>query len=198
MIYYFILLLLVCNVISNDKLSEGKKKIIDFRKSPLKFSADEGLYEVDLGLDQDTLKSIRVVAYIDIDNDKDNDIIAVTKNKSFEDIITVIYYDNIINVGTFNKFVQFEDLKFANGIKHVIANDINNDGIIDLIITDLLGVTRFYKGNQKKGENLSFIKLNFETTSNVTMIDLISNLKGFLYSEDKVRKVVSINNDDSM
>lgn len=60
------LLILLSIFIADSINCQANHKIIDFRSNPLGFSANEGLYPVDLNINSND----RVLAYVDFNEDK--------------------------------------------------------------------------------------------------------------------------------
>lgn len=119
-------------------------------------------------------------------------MILAIEDKSGSDLVEKIeFYKYNYELGKFELYPTSE-IKFGNKIvRNVIANDINKDNIIDLIITvadtaEQLSKNKIhvYAGS-KKDNFIQFDEIdNFETESGILLLDINGdNMKRILYHE---------------
>lgn len=121
---YSLIQLLIIN------LSSSRNLIKDFRRSPLGISYEEGIFNIDLGIDDGS----RIVSYIDYDNDKKTDILVLNGKK-----ISIFLYNDLESKFILDEKVTFPliPIEDKHRIYEVIAVDINSDGNVDLVVTSI-------------------------------------------------------------
>ena len=98
---------------------------------------------LDAGLNGENLHGEDIV-YADFDDDGDVDLFVLSKNGDHQ------YFDNI-RQGYFNKIKDTRGIISTNRPGTVIAGDYNNDGAIDLFISDLVGKNNHLYSNNGSG-----------------------------------------------
>ena len=98
---------------------------------------------LDAGLNGENLQGEDIV-YADFDDDGDVDLFVLSKNGGHQ------YFDNI-RQGYFNKIKDTRGIISTNRPGTVIAGDYNNDGAIDLFISDLVGKNNHLYSNNGSG-----------------------------------------------
>jgi len=173
-------------------LNNSSYNIKDFRRNPLGIAHNENIFNVDLGIQDNS----RVFTYLDMNNDKKVDVIVGQLINDME-VLQVYVYN--YNDGIFNKAatVTIKDQKPKEMIFDVISVDLNNDKIADLVVTTIHeGVYTCYVLYANDTNYSYSIFTTFPITSGIMIADLDGdNTKELIYFDvnAKVRKVMIFN-----
>lgn len=187
-------LILICIYLAID-LTFQLKNIKDFRTNPLGIALNEGVFQVNTGLPDNS----RVMAYIDLDSDKKVDAIIVEKSEKSKDELISFYnynYESGLFIKSGIESLKIDNIKASDKIYEIIPTSLNNDDHVDLIIStidisnpNLLNVYVYLGSSSTK----FIFRSSFATNSGIMVLNIDgSNYSSLLYFDiDKNRRVVS-------
>lgn len=171
------------------------KNIKDFRTNPLGIALNEGVFQVNTGLPDNS----RVMAYIDLDSDKKVDVIIVEKSAGGKDELISFFnynYESGIFIKSGIESLKIDNLKSTDKIFEIIPTSLNNDDHVDLIISTIdeskPNFLDVYVYLGSSGTKFIF-RSSFATNSGIMVLDIDgSSYSSLIYFDiDKNKRVVS-------